>query len=171
MISKLGRKGDIFQLPVVLVIVFIAALVGLLFLTMTFKVNQFWDSSGLLNSSAEAIHATDKMQTVAPLYTDYMVFFLFLGANLGLVISAVRTRFSPTLIFFFILILLITIFIASGLVNVYSGFANAPVTSEVSGDLILTNWVFSRYTPLTMTVIGGIIMLIMWGRQGADIVT
>ncbi len=163
------KKGDIFQLSFILIIIFIAAMVGILFLAFTNKVNDYWEVSGLINNSDAAKTTVDTMQATAPLTTDYAVFFLFLGSTLGICISAVRTKFSPTLIFFFLMLLVITVFIASGIVNVYSGFAEALPTEE--SQLTLTGIIFSKYLPLFMAIIGGIIMIIMYGKQGADIVT
>jgi hypothetical protein len=72
--------------------------------------------------------------------------------------------------FFFILLLFIDILIASGIVNIYQGFANAPAAIETSSQLVLTNVVFSKYLPLIMLVMGILIMLIMWGKSGGDII-
>ena len=165
----MNKKADIAQLPVVLVIVFIAAIIGFLFLVMSNNVNNFWQSSGLLNSSDAAKTSITTIQSTSAPTTDWMIFLLFLGSNLGLVISAVRTKFSPTLIFFFILLLMITVLIASGMVNIYKGFAIGDTAT--ASQLVLTNFVFSKYTPLIMCIIGLMIMIIMWGKSGGDIVT
>jgi hypothetical protein len=169
----MNRKGDAFQIPVVLTIVFVCGIVGLLMLTLSGKINTFWLESGMLNNTENptAVNAVTKIQATSVPTTDYMIFFIFLGSNIALLVSAVKTKFSPTVIFFFILLLFITIIISMGLVQVYQGFATADVTSEFASQLTLTNFIFSRYTPLIMTCIGILSMLIMWGKSGGDIVT
>jgi len=165
----MNKKGDIFQLTFVIVILFIVAIVGLLFLHLSTKVAQSYEDMGLLDNTAIGKQANDMILETGPKTTDYMIFMLFIGAIVGLLISASRTSFSPGIFFFFVLLLIITIFVASGMVNIYSGFANSPELIETSSQLKLTNYVFSRYTPLILTAIGGLILLILWGKQGSDI--
>jgi hypothetical protein len=161
-----NRKGDVFQLLYLLIVLFIIAIVGFLFLTIDNKITGFWASSGLLNQSVPAQQSNQILMEAAPRTTDYMVFFFFLGSFVGLCISAVRTKFSPVIIGLFMLFLLITIFVASGFVNIYSGFQQA--IPDTASQLTLTGFIFSKYTPLLMAVIGIILMLIMWGRQGGE---
>jgi len=164
----MNKRGDISQLPVVLIIVIIAVIVGFLTLTMTSKVNETFISIEPDNSTAE--HATQVINSNAPYTTDYMIFFLFLGSNLALIIGAVRTKFSPTVIFFFILLLIITIFVAAGFVNIYQGIADSSGFQETHDKLTLTNFIFSKFLPLIMTVIGILIMIVMWGKSGGEII-
>ena len=166
-----NKKGDVFQLIVLLLISFIAAIVGLLFLTLSNKVTQTYEDLGLLNNTAIGQQYNDMMQDTGPKSTDYMIFMLFCGGVIGLLISSAKTNFSPTIFFMFLLLLLITIFIASGMVNIYSGFAQQATLVDEAGQLVLTGFLFSRYTPLIMTIIGGLVMLIMWSKTGGDIMT
>jgi len=166
-----SKKGDMFQLLFLLIILFISAIVGLLFLGMTYGVFDTFSETGLLNETVVGQNAMNTLRGNAPYTTDYMVFFLFIGGIIGVCVSAIRTDFSPTLVILFIFLLLITIFVASGFVNIYSGFASAEALEETAGDLTLTGFIFSRYTPLLFAVLGGIIMLIMWSKQGGDIIT
>lgn len=163
------KRGDIFQMTALVILLFIVAIVGLLFLTFSNKVTQVYEETGLLNNTVIGQQANDMIQTAGPKTTDYMIFFLFLGSVIALLISASRTRFSATVFFLFVLLLIITIFISSGMVNIYSGFANSEALLETSSQLTLTGFLFSKYTPLILTAIGGLIMLIMWGKQGSDI--
>jgi hypothetical protein len=164
-----NKRGDVFQLLFLLVILFFVAILGLLFFTMSDKFSQAWQDSGMLNDTAVGQTAVDTMQENAPRTIDYMIFFLFMGSIIGLLISASRTGYTPTVFFLFIILLVITIFVASGLVNVYSGFADSSALVEYSEQLTLTSFIFSKYTPLIMTILGGLIMVIMWGKSGGDI--
>lgn len=164
------RKGDIFQILIVLVILFAVALVAFLTLTMTTRVNTFWDSSGLLNSSETATKAIGQMQDTAPKTTDYAMLFLFLGMNIGVVISAVRTNFSAVTIILFIFLTLISIMIAAGMVNMYQGLAQNPTTSDIGDSLPITGFLFSKYLPLIICVLSAIVMILMFGKQGGEII-
>ena len=165
------KRGDIFQLSVLLILVFVLAVVGLLFLTLSQGVTNFYDRTNLLNGTAIGQDAINTIKNTAPTTTDYAIFFIFLGGTLGLCISAVKTNFSPTILFLFLMLLVITIFISSGLVNIYSGFAETPTLATAASQLTLTNFILSRHTPLIFACIGALILLIMYGKSGSDIVT
>jgi len=165
----MNKKGDIFQLVFILIILLIAAIVGLLFLTLSGKVITIYQSMPIMNQTT-VVEVNNVMQQTAPTTTDYMIFFIFLGSVMGVVISAVKTNFSPTIIFMFLMLLVITIFVASGVVNIYSGFAQDVTLAEYANQLTLTNFIISKYTPLIMAVLGGLILLIMYGKSGSDII-
>ena len=167
----MNNKADIFQLIILVVILFVAVIVGILCLKLSNEVTDVYDESGLLNDTIIGQKFVDKIQETAPKTTDYLVFMLFAGGVIALMISASRTQFSPTIFFIFFLFLMITIFIASGFVNIYSGFTQQLTLADEADQLQLTGFIFSRYTPLILTVIGGLIMLIMWGKSGGDIIT
>lgn len=166
----MNRKGDVFQLLFVLIIVFIATVVGLLFWGLTSKVLDAYQNTPAMQASPIAAQTNALLQETGPKTTDYMIFFLFLFSNVGILLSASRTRFSPTVIFLFIILTLITIFVAAGFVNIYQGFAQADALSSAASQLSLTNFVFSKYTPLFMSVMSGLIMFLMWSRSGGEII-
>ena len=165
------KKGDIFQILIVLIIIFIVALIGFITLTLTTRVNTFWDDSGLLNDTAVGTKAIDTLQDTAPRTTDYAILFLFLGMNIGVVISAVRTNFTPVTIILFIFLTLISIIVAAGMVNMYQGLAQTPSVADIGESLTFTGFLFSKYLPLLITIISAFVMLIMYGKSGGDIIS
>lgn len=167
----MNKKGDLFQIFVVLIILVIAAIVGLLCLTLTTKVNNFWEDSGMLNSTIAGQNAINIIQDTAPKTTDYTILFLFIGLDIGLIISAVRTNFSPIVIVLFIFLTLIAIMVAAGFVNMYQGLAHSPGVEEIAGQLTFTNFIFSKYLPLIVCILSAFVMLIMYGKTGDQIIT
>lgn len=164
------KKGDVFQIFFLLAIILAVAIVGVIMLKLTTSVNNFWDSSGLLNQTAVGEKSINTLQETAPRTTDYTIFFLFLAMNIGITIAAVKTNFSPLLIFLFIMLTLVAIMIAAGVVNMYQGLAQQPSIIGVSSQLTLTNFIFSKYLPLFISIICALTMIIMWGKSGGDIV-
>jgi len=164
------KKGDIFQVFFMMVLILAVAIIGLLMLVLTTRINEFWKNSGLLDEAPVAKESTDIMRENAPRTTDYAVFFLFIGMNIGILVAAVRTNFSATVIFLFILLTLIAIMIAAGVVNIYQGLAQQGTISDVSNQLTLTNFIFSRYFPLVVSIICAFVLLIMYGKSGGDII-
>ena len=142
-----NKRGDMFQLLFLLIILFISAIVGLIFLGLTLEVTSLYNSTGMLDDTVIGSDANTLMQETAPYTTDYMIFFLFIGGIVGVCVSAIRTNFSPTIVMIFVFLLLITIFVAGGFVNIYQGFADTEALSSAAETLTLTNFIFSRYTP------------------------
>jgi len=167
----MNKKGDMFQLLFLLIILFISTIVGLIFLGLTLEVTSLYNSTGMLEDTAIGTEANTLMETTAPYTTDYMIFFLFIGGIVGVCVSAIRTNFSPTIVMLFVFLLLITIFVAGGFVNIYQGFTDTEALSVAAGHLTLTNFIFSKYTPLIFAILGGLVMLLMWGKSGGDIIT
>ena len=165
------KKGDIFQILIILIIIFAITLIGFITLTITTRINTFWDDSGLLNETAVGTEAIDKLQDTAPKTTDYAILFLFIGMNIGVIISAVRTNFSAVTIVLFIFLTLISIMISAGMVNMYQGLAQSPSVEDIGESLTFTNFLFSKYLPLIICVISALVMLLMYGRGGMDIIS
>lgn len=165
------KKGDVFQVLFMMIIILVVSIVGLLVLVITTRVNSFWDSSGLLNGTAVGINAIDTLQDTAPLTTDYAILFIFIGMNIGVMIAAVRTNFTPLTVMLFIFLMFISIIIAAMSVNIYQGFAQTDSIIDVSAQLTFTNFLFSKYFPLVINVICALIMLLMYGKSGGDIVS
>lgn len=164
----LSKKGGVFQIFVVLIILTVVAIVGFICLALTWNVLQFWDThSDIMPVNSTAYNANQILLQTGPKTTDYAVFFLFLGLNIGVIVSAVRTKFSGVLIFIFILSTILAIMIAAGMVNIYQGMSH--MIPDVQSQLTLTNYVFSKYTPLIMCIISALVIIIMLGKSGGDI--
>ena len=162
--SIIKKKGDIFQVIFMLILVFAVALVGLICLVLTSNVNTFWDESGLLNESQTATDSVNTMQRLAPQTTDYTIFFLFVGLILGTTIAAVRTNFSAATMLVFIFLTFIAVLSAAGFVNMYRGLADQAAIIPVSEQLHWTNFIFSKYLPLFTIILCALVMLIMYGK-------
>lgn len=164
---KMNKKGDVIQILYLLIILFLGAVFFLLCYGMSSRINTA--VSEITPNDTIAYEVNEVITENTPTIFDTFIFFLFLGGIIGLMVAAVRTDFSAGIIFIFILIAFMTVLVASGLVNIYRGFTDAPGLAEISGRLTLTNIVFSRYTPLIICVLAGIILLLMYGKSGGDI--
>lgn len=165
----MNKRGDIFQLIFLLVIVFAIAMIGVVFFKITHSFTTTLDDSGIFSTTPAANKANVMMSGQSRTVPDEMVFFMFLGSMIALLVAAGRTNFSPTVIFLFILLLLMAVFIAGGLVEIYQGTAQSDSMQPEGSQLTLTNIILSRYTPLIICVLGAIILIIMYGKSGSDI--
>jgi hypothetical protein len=125
--------------------------------------------SNLAEENSTAAQISEQVIEQTPTAFDELIIFLFLGMVIGLMVAAVRTDFSPVVIFIFLLMVIISVLVASGLVNIYQGFAQAPGISEVAANLTFANVVFSRYTPLFICIIAAVILILMYSKSGSDI--
>ena len=167
---KIKSKKGIFTLIIIIAILTVTAVLGLLTYRMIKAVNQTFDDSGLFEDGSIADESNLAIKTTSKYGIDNMVLFLFLGSIIGLIFGAVRTKFSPILMFLFILCFLISIGLAAMSAEIYHGFATSGDLAETADELIFTKIIFSKFFPLMICIIGAVIMIIMWGKQGGEIV-
>jgi len=165
-LEKHNKKGDIFQITFVIVIVLVMTILGLLCGKLGYEVTQAYKNPALgLQDTDNGVEANNLIQTMSVPLMDFFIFFFFLGSNIGLIVSAIKTKYSPTIIFLFILLLLIEILLASGVVNLYQGFASEPSLDPIPAKMFLTNMLLSKYFPLIISVIGAVVLIFMYSKQ------
>lgn len=164
----MNKKGDVFSIFILLVILLAVALLGLLFTKMTLGATDILKNTPIINDTEKAKDATEKIETASPYVADGFILFLFLGGVIGLIIAAVSTDFSPAIIFVFILLLIIGIFVASGFTNIYQGFTDDATLSSTANKLAVTDIIFSKYTPLIIGVLGMIILIVMYSKTRSE---
>jgi len=102
------KKGDIFQIFFILIILIVMAILGLIVGKLGYEFTNAYKMPELhLNDSTNGIQANQLIQDMSVPIMDFFIFFFFLGSNIGLMIAAIRVKYSPTIIFLFILLMLI----------------------------------------------------------------
>ena len=165
----MNKKGDVFQIFFIMIILFCIALIGLLFGVLAYRFSGALGESSLFNDAPLAQSANELTKTMSWSVGEEFIFFFFFGANIALIIAAARTRFSPVVIFLFILLVLMAILVASGFVNIYSTFADEPSIADYTVHKTITNLIFSKYFPIMISIISAIILVIMYGKSGNEI--
>lgn len=163
------KRGDIFQLPYLIILILVIASIGLLIGYLSWKITDAYKNMDQIQASETASKYNERLNELTPSVVDWMVFFFFLFGTVALMVAAVRTSFSIVIIGLFIFLFVIAIFIASGAVNIYQGFAQSDTLSIFSGKLTFTNILFSKYMPLIIVLIGAVILIIMYGKSGSNI--
>lgn len=167
----INKKGDIFQVTFLLIILLVIALIGIIVFKLSWEVTSAYEEMEDLNDSEIAREVNLTVKKALPYFFDELVFFMFIGGIIALIAAAVKTEFSPVIIGLFIIMIFFTVLVASGFVNIYQGFTQSEALTGVSSQLPLTNILFSKYTPLIFAIIGGVILIIMYSKSGSDIVT
>jgi hypothetical protein len=165
----IGKKGDIFQLFYFLIIIFIVAMLGLLFLKLTHGFTDAIKNDATFNTTPNVMKANTVLSTQARTVADEFVLLMFIGMMITIIVAAAKTNFTPTIIFLFILLLLFAILVSAGLVDIYNGFASTDVLSSEASSLTFTKVLISQYLPVIITVLGGIVLIIMYGKSGGNI--
>jgi hypothetical protein len=172
---KNNKKGQIAQIFFILGMLLFLGMFGLITLKIAGGFNNGMATAMVnLNSSTnidttQMQGAMSTIQQVTVPAIDYFIFFFFLLGMMGLILGAVKTKFSPVITFIWIFMLLLAIFISSGLVNIYQEFAQSSYFLDISLTQHLTNIIFSRYMPAIICALGGIIILIMYSKSGVDL--
>lgn len=164
-----NKRGDVLQLFTMIVILLVVSLLGLFMMFMSWKFTGELQKNEMIEANANAKYTNDLLHLQIPYINDETNLFFFLAMTIGLVLAAVRTDFNPVVIFIFILLLFLAIFLAAQSTNMYRAFADDPVMLEYSSKLTFTNVLFSKYTPLIITLIGAMLIIIMYGKSGSNI--
>lgn len=164
-----NKKGDIFQLFFLLIIMFIAIIVTILCVKMSTEIDGAFQTAPNYNDSIYSEKVTNFVVNQSPTIGDMLILFLFIGGIIGLMVSAIRTNYSPSILFIFLLVSVIAVFVASGIVNIYSGFAQTEALSDIATKFTVTNILFSRYTPLFTCIISAVILILMYSKSGNEI--
>lgn len=159
-----NKKGNAIGIIVVLVIIFIVAIIALLTSSMSKKFSEKFKELDIPENSSADI-AIDRMDDMGLKISDELVLFIFLGLNIGIIVSAVKTKFSPIVIGIYFFLLVFAIMIAAGFTNLYTTFAESSAMSEYGSQMTLTGFIFNRFTPAIICVLSGLIMIFMYGKS------
>lgn len=166
---KKDKRGDIFQLPYLIVLILAIAIIGLIIGFLAWKITQAYGDMQQIQDVETARLANEKIGAITPNVIDWTILFFFLFGTMGLVIGAVRTNFSIIMVGLFIILLLLSIYIASQSANIYQGLAQDPTIQPFSQQLTFTNILFSKFTPMIIVIIGGFLLIVMYGKSGGSI--
>lgn len=169
MFNKLNKNGNIFSLFAIIVILLGVAILAVLFLNMSHRVTSTVSRIDAIKTTPLASQANSNVQNMQVPIGESLIFFIFLAGVIGLIIAAVYTNFSPTIIFVFILISLIGIFAASLAANIYHGISTDSGVLETTSHMSITNILFSKYTPLIVGALAVIVIIIMYSKSGDNI--
>jgi hypothetical protein len=153
-------------------VLFIAAMVTFLavgFFVLHYVVGEATDSivsNPTVNSSAKAVTAFNSMKTVSN-RLDYVVFALFIGLSLGLIITGYFVYGYPVFMFFYILVNMIAVGLSAVFSNVWETFATDPTLgSSLTAFPITSN--LMTYLPYYVGVVGFIGIIVMFAKPGVS---
>lgn len=164
------KRGDVFQIIFLFAFITVVAILGLFFGFLSWKISGAYADMKQINDTQTAREANQRVYNSVPFIDDTFILFFFLFGVIGLLVAAARTEFNIIVMGLFIVLLFIAIFLASMETNLYRGLADDPSISDYSSQLTFKNVLFSKYMPLIVVLIGLLILLIMYGKAGGNIV-
>lgn len=161
-LQKTNKRGDIMSLIVVVVIIFVFAIIGVVF-TKVFKDSieelnktpEFQDSSNIQHAFNTASEGTK--------YLDYAFIFLFFALSIGLIISSIYIKTHPAFFVVFLIGWLIAIVLAAVFANVYVEVTNQTELQETSSLFKYTTNMI-QILPMLIFVVGLIVAVILYGK-------
>jgi hypothetical protein len=153
-------------------VLFIAAMATFLaigFLVIHYVIGTVTDNivaNPTVNSSSAAVSAFNSMKTVSN-RLDYVIFALFIGMSLGLIITGYFVYGYPVFMFFYIIVNMIAVGLAAVFSNVWEEFTTNPMlATSVSAFPITSN--LMAYLPYYTGIVGFIGIVVMFAKPGVQ---
>ena len=153
-------------------VVFIAAMVTFLaigFFVIHYTVGTVTDNivaNPTVNSSSHAVDAFNSMKTVSN-RLDYIVFALFIGMSLGLIITGYFVSGYPVFMFFYIIVNMIAVGLSAVFSNVWETFATNPTLAGSLASFPITQNLMA-YLPYYTGIVGFIGIVVMYAKPGVS---
>lgn len=115
-----------------------------------------------INASNASVVAIESMQTTAA-RLDYVIFGLFIGLLLGLIITSWFIGGNPLFIFIYFIVWMIAVVISTVLSNTWETVTSMAIFGTTIVDFPLTNNLIA-YLPIYIAVVGFIGFVIMFAK-------
>ena len=161
-ISLKSKKGDLPDMLIFIVTIFIFA-IGLLVLAFVVpSISQGLETAGL-NASTEGQDAIDELSELGANGLTKGFFFLFMGLIMSTMITSFLTNTHPIFMFMYIFFLGVTLFVGGYLGNAFEQFASSPVLVETLGSQGLISSVMQNIVIITL-IVGALSMIIVFAK-------
>ena len=124
-----NKRGDSASILIMILVVFTLAVGGILGVKVMNEMFGEMKAMPEINQSNNTMDALDTIQDNAVNWIDFLFFFSIVATIIGLIISSMYIDVPPALAMVFIIGLIVAIFVAGQLSNVFAEFSQ---TSEIS---------------------------------------
>lgn len=116
----------------------------------------------VINSTGNATAAFETMTTMAN-RTDYILFTLFIGLVLALIVSSWFVAGNPLFTFLYLIVIVITVVLSAILSNVWESVTGKAIFGTTLANFPLTNNLM-QLLPIYMTLIGIVGLVVIFGK-------
>ena len=162
MLALNSKKGDLPDMMIFIITVFILAIGLLIFAYVIPIISDGLNTAGL-NESSQGKTSIDNLSDMGLVTIQRGFFFLFVGLIIGIMISSFLIRTHPIFMFLYILFLGITIFIGTYLGNAFEQISANPVLADTLASQGLISIVMQNIVLITL-VVGALSMIIIFAK-------
>ena len=119
-----------------------------------------------VNSSDKAVTAFNSMKTVSN-RLDYVIFALFVGLSLALIITGYFVMGYPIFMFFYILVNMFAVGLSAVFSNIWEEFSTNPTLAGSLTSFPITNNLM-QYLPYYVGIVGFIGIVVMFAKPGVS---
>jgi hypothetical protein len=159
-----NKRGDASSLIIgLIVIIFIVAILSLVFSRFFLELTSTLKSDILISNSTNAVNTLNLVQEKTIPWLDYFFLFSFIAIIIGLIISAIYIDTHPSLMIIFIIILVVAIILGGILVNVYTEIGETEELASTYNQFTMTRAIFNNF-PLIIFIVGLIVVMVLYGK-------
>jgi hypothetical protein len=162
MIRKLNRKGDITDMLIFIVIVFILAIGLFIFAFVVPQISDGLNDAGL-NSTSEGASAITSLSDFGTITIQRGFFLVFAGLIISTMVTSFFARTHPIFLFLYILVLGVTVFLGIYLGSVYQQISSTPIFVDTVASQGLINIVMNNIITIVIAV-GALSMIIVFSK-------
>lgn len=156
------RKGDLPDMVIFLITIFILAIGLFIFAFITPTITDALADSGL-NDSTEGGQAIQRVSEIGTVTIQRGFFFLFIGLAISVMITSFLSRTHPIFLFLYILFLAVTILLGTYLGNAYQQLIENPIFADTLASQTLINLVMDNLLIITLAI-GALSFVIVFSK-------
>ncbi len=158
----MNKKGDVTDMIIFLVVVFILAIGLFIFAYIIPQISGGLQDAGL-DSTTEGSFAINQLSSFGTVTIQRGFFLVFVGLIISTMVTSFFARTHPLFLFLYILILGITVFVGVYLGNAYQQFSEVELFADTLASQGLINIVMSNIITILIAV-GALSMIIVFSK-------
>lgn len=162
MIRLRNKKGDVTDMLIFIVLIFILAIGLFIFAFIIPQISSGLNDAGL-NSSTEGSSAISSLGDFGTITIQRGFFLLFAGLIISTMVTSFFARTHPIFLFLYILILGITVFLGVYLGNAYQDLTEISIFADTLASQTLINIVMNNIITIVIAV-GALSMIIVFAK-------
>jgi hypothetical protein len=158
----INRKGEVYDMMIFLITVFILAVGLFLMIYIIPHISDGLNVGGLNNSQAGADAIAD-LNDIGTQTIDNGFGLVFIGLVASLMITSFLVKSSPIFLFMYIFFLMITLVVGIYLGNAYYDMQNLPIFSTIVANAPVMNTIMNHIVEITLAV-GALSLVIVFSK-------
>lgn len=164
----MNKKASVLDVGLVAIAVFGAAVIFLLIDHTIIEYESAWSNNTIVNSSSQAVSSVRAVRDLADSRLDYIVFALFMGLVLTIIISGWLVAANPIFSFFYFIVIVLFVIVSAILSFVWDKITTTGALVPTVANFPITNFIMTHF-PKLIAVVGFIGLVVTFAKQRKDI--